>query len=68
MEVIRHDNERIEGHARTYLRRNDPEIVNELANGTQLDSSLDNLPEQWRSIMDAESDQVACVSSIIMPG
>jgi hypothetical protein len=68
MKVVRHDNERIEDHARTDLRRGDPEIVDDLANGTQLDAILDNLPEQRRSIMDAESDQIARVSGIIMPG
>jgi hypothetical protein len=68
MKVIGHDNERIEGHARTDLRRGDPEIMNDLANRTQLDAVLDNLPEQRCSIVDAESDQVASVSGIVMPG
>ena len=56
VKVIRHDNKRIEGHTWTDLGHADPEIMNELANGTQLDPILDNLPEEWRSIMDAKGD------------
>lgn len=68
MKVIRHDNERIEGHARTDLRRGDPEIMNYLAKGTQLDPILDNPPEQRCSMVDAESEQVARLSGIVMTG